>query len=162
MHTYTTIGQQNNVLISEMRLITRKYGRYIKYSCINTLEEQCTWYELYIHGHECNLAMVCDSTLITANRPGIYNRAWWKSEMCMKSTHPLEYCFHAHECRYTSSHCLHSTSLHHLLTLAAKRRRSVTAIVRRFLSVRPSICPSVHPSVRPSVRTLPVLTGKGR
>ena len=37
-----------------------------------------------------------------------------------------------------------------LLTLAAKRRRRVTAIVWRFLSV----CPSVRPSVRPH--------GKGR
>jgi hypothetical protein len=42
-----------------------------------------------------------------------------------------------------------------LLTLAAKRRRRFTAIVWRFLSVRPS--------VRLSVRhNLPELTGKGR
>ena len=45
-----------------------------------------------------------------------------------------------------------------LLTLAAKRRRRVTAIVWRFLSVRPSVCPSVRPSVRLFVRPY----GKGR
>ena len=38
-----------------------------------------------------------------------------------------------------------------LLTLAAKRRRRVTAIVWRFLSVRPFVRPSVRPSVCPSV-----------
>ena len=40
------------------------------------------------------------------------------------------------------------------LTLAAKRRRRVTAIVWRFLSVRPSVCPSIRLFVRPY--------GKGR
>jgi hypothetical protein len=46
-------------------------------------------------------------------------------------------------------------SLIFLLTLAAKCRRRVTAIIWRFLSVRPSVRLSVR-------RNLPELTGKGR
>ena len=42
-----------------------------------------------------------------------------------------------------------------LLTLAAKHRWRITAIVWRFLSVRPSVCPSIRPNP-------PVLNGKGR
>ena len=42
-----------------------------------------------------------------------------------------------------------------LLTLAAKRRRRATAVVWRFLSVRPSVRLSVR-------RNPPLLNGKGR